>query len=87
MKYDSYDQGKHTPAYLKGTASLYERISEDTFVIITAAHNFVQFEKHHMRGVDVRKEASETTFYLACDGDEYAFKFKVLDTKAHPLYS
>jgi hypothetical protein len=78
MRYDTYDpvDRKHTRAALSGTATLYERISEEVFVISSAAHNFIQFEENAMlrqaagnQKRNKRKEASEAFFYLACDGE------------------
>ena len=48
---------------LYGTATLYYRVSHKRFVILTAAHNFVQTEVT-MSGEDETKVASDAWFFL-----------------------
>ena len=47
---------------MQGTGALYHRISKKLFVIVTAAHNFIQFEE--MLGNKIAKTVDEAHFYL-----------------------
>ena len=63
---------------------VYTRVSETVFVIITAAHNFVQFE--NVSG-DIRANHSKTThFYLGLNTNNYKLKFDVIDYDVYPKY-
>ena len=47
---------------MSGTATLYHKISEKHFVIVTAAHNFIQFEEN--MGNKIPKTVDEALFFL-----------------------
>lgn len=75
---DGPDQGKLKWLPLSGSASLYHKINAMTFVIITAAHNFVLFDELQ-DGEKVPIFAKESYFYLQRDGgDSRVFEFKVM---------
>ena len=69
---------------MSGTGVLCGRVSRDTFVISTPAHNFVQFEEN--MGKRIKKYADEAIFYLQCDGQKYLFKFDLNKFFLHKNY-
>jgi len=72
---------------MTGTATLYHKISPNMYVIITAAHNFVQFEElAEKHDNDDIRYAKVSYFYFQCDGTNYKFKFKVLRSREYPKY-
>ena len=77
--------GKFEYQELYGTATLYHKINNVTFVIITAAHNFVQFEEQK-EGSAEPIFAKETYFYLQRNGEDFVFEFKVKKHYIYPKY-
>ena len=82
MKYSVMNEkGAMKTRTMQGTAFLISRISKDIYLITTPAHNFVQFEEH--LGNIITKFASEAVFLLGCNGQEYKFKFDMVEFIQH----
>ena len=47
---------------MSGTATIYHRISQKLFVIVSPAHNFIQFKES--LGSQIAKSADEALFFL-----------------------
>ena len=69
------DKGRRTYRTTSGTGSLVERLSKDTFVLVSAAHNFLEFESKMEKSAP--KEAVDVEFFLQRNGEESRAEFDV----------
>jgi len=83
----SIDAKVHTRLY-SGTGSLYLQIAPRFFIMISCAHNFVQFEQVAGKPgkSPIYATNNGTNFYLQRDGDDFKCEMRVIDFIIHQDY-